>query len=204
MRMTIYTVAVVLSERNYAPIEGEALAISWCLEKAKNFLLGVPHFTLLTDHKPLESIFGGKLLSSISNPKLFKIKQKTLSYHFSIKHIAGKHNLVADTLSRYPVHNVTDEDVEFCEKMEIACISVATVRAENTSINLTELKEVSENDDAHKAVMYKVVNKDFASTKHEGNELVKLFYLVKDRLCVIDNMLMYSNDGGNLRLVIPR
>ena len=49
--------------------------------------------------------------------------------------------------------------------MEIACISVSTVRAEDTSINLTELKKVSENDDAYKAVMYKVVNKGFRTYK---------------------------------------
>ena len=66
------------SEVNYAAIEGEALAITWCFNKARNFLLGCPNFTLLTDHKPLVSIFSNQSLSSISNPRLFRLKQKTL------------------------------------------------------------------------------------------------------------------------------
>ena len=77
------------SEVNYAAIEGEALAITWCFNKARNFLLGCPNFTLLTDHKPLVSIFSSKSLSSISNPRLFRLKQNTLQYSFKIKHIVG-------------------------------------------------------------------------------------------------------------------
>ena len=55
------------AEKWYAPI-GEALAIAWCLHKARNFLLGYPKFTVVTDHKPLINIFSDKLLSSITNP----------------------------------------------------------------------------------------------------------------------------------------
>ena len=89
------------SEVNYAAIEGEALAITWCFNKARNFLLGCPNFTLLTDHKPLVSIFSSKSLSSISNPRLFRLKQKTLQYSFKIKHIVGKH-MYATCILHYP------------------------------------------------------------------------------------------------------
>ena len=43
------------AEKNYAPIEGGggALAVAWCLHKAKNILLGCQHFLVITDHKPL-------------------------------------------------------------------------------------------------------------------------------------------------------
>ena len=32
------------NEQEYAPIEGEALAVCWALKKARLFLLGCPHF----------------------------------------------------------------------------------------------------------------------------------------------------------------
>ena len=32
------------AEKNYVPIEGETLAVAWCLHKAKNILLGWQHF----------------------------------------------------------------------------------------------------------------------------------------------------------------
>ena len=112
------------SEKNYAPMEGEALAIAWCLQKACNYLLGVKHFMLLTDCKPLINIFSEKALSSILNPRLLRIKQKPLSYNFTIKHIVGKNNTFTDTLSRYPVNNEEDEDITFAAETEISCILV--------------------------------------------------------------------------------
>ena len=72
------------AEQRYAPVEGEALAIAWCFRKARNLLLGCPHFMVITDHKPLISIFSDKCLSSISNPRLMRMKQQTLQYSFSI------------------------------------------------------------------------------------------------------------------------
>ena len=46
------------AEAGYAPVEGEALAVAWCLRKARLFLLGCPNLTLVTDHKPLVKLFG--------------------------------------------------------------------------------------------------------------------------------------------------
>ena len=41
------------AESGYSAVEGEALAVVWCLTKAKLFLLGFPNLSLITDHRPL-------------------------------------------------------------------------------------------------------------------------------------------------------
>ena len=44
------------TERSYSQIEREALGCVWAVERLHNYLFGVK-FTLLTDNKPLSSMF---------------------------------------------------------------------------------------------------------------------------------------------------
>jgi len=47
------------AERNYSNIEREALALVLRVKKFRQYIYG-RHFSLVTDHKPLESLFNGK------------------------------------------------------------------------------------------------------------------------------------------------
>ena len=76
-------------ESIYAPIEGEALAVSWALKKCKIFLLGCPKFYIFVN---LIKILGNKSLAEIDNTRLFNFKEKTLGYYFDIKYIEGINN----------------------------------------------------------------------------------------------------------------
>ena len=58
------------AESRYKPIEGEALAIVYALNKARYFILGCDNLTVVTDHKPLLKIFGDRHLDDISNVRL--------------------------------------------------------------------------------------------------------------------------------------
>ena len=88
------------AEQNYAPIEGEAKAASWAVDKCKFFLLGLSNFILALDHRPLISIFSDKELGSIDNPRIRSQKVKLLPYRFTPLHIPGKLHVVPDTWSR--------------------------------------------------------------------------------------------------------
>jgi hypothetical protein len=44
------------AEHNYLQIEREALAIMWAIKRLHRYLYA-RHFTLCTDHRPLEMIF---------------------------------------------------------------------------------------------------------------------------------------------------
>ena len=42
------------AECRYTPIEGEAAAITWTLEKCCMFVMGCPNLIVVTDHEPLK------------------------------------------------------------------------------------------------------------------------------------------------------
>lgn len=90
------------TESNYAPIEGEALAVAWALEQTKFFTMGCNNLLVIVDHKPLTKIFGNRRLDEISNPRLFRLKRRTLMWKFDIEYQPGKLNSFSDAVSRNP------------------------------------------------------------------------------------------------------
>ena len=117
------------AERNYAPVEGEALIVSWCLKRAKMFLLGCQKFTIFMDHKLLISIFSDSSLEHIDNPRLFHLEEKTPQFTFDIKLLSWKKNSAADTSSRYLVSRPDSDDENFaCDvEMSTVMLSVASI-----------------------------------------------------------------------------
>jgi len=90
------------TEANYAPVEGEALAVAWALEQTKFFTMGCNNLRVIVDHKPLVKIFGDRRLDEIDNPRLFRLKRRTLMWRFEIEYRPGKLNYFADAVSRKP------------------------------------------------------------------------------------------------------
>ena len=90
------------SESRYSPPEGEALAVVYGLQQCRNFIMGSPYLIVAVDHKPLTKIFNHRALETIENPRLLRLKEKTLMYEFEIIHVPGKSNAAADAASRYP------------------------------------------------------------------------------------------------------
>ena len=89
------------AESRYHPIEGEACASAWGLDKCRMFVLGHPNLILAIDHKPLLAIFGpDQDLSEILNPRLLNFKLKTMAFRFKPIHIPGKAHVVPDAMSR--------------------------------------------------------------------------------------------------------
>jgi len=78
------------AEPNYSPTEGELLAVGDALKKTKYLTLGCPRFYVGTDHKPLLGIFASRDLDAIDNPRLVKLKEKTLGWIFTPVYIPGK------------------------------------------------------------------------------------------------------------------
>ena len=102
-------------------IELECLGISYALRKTDYYLRGQNNVTVLTDHKPLVGIFN-KPLQEVENPWLLRLREKLSAYIFQVEWMTGKHNLMANALSRAPYFPLDEED------KSVTMVNTAAVR----------------------------------------------------------------------------
>lgn len=82
------------NEANYCTRDQELLAVLYCIERARMYLYG-RHFTVKTDHLNLLWLYENDVQGRIA-----RWATKLFAYDFTIKHIRGKDNIVADGISR--------------------------------------------------------------------------------------------------------
>lgn len=87
------------TETRYSTIEKELLGVVWGVKKFRCYVYG-QHFTVFTDHKPLLGIHKMKDPSS----RLLRLYLKLAEYSITLEYRPGKHNTIADGLSRLPLN----------------------------------------------------------------------------------------------------
>ncbi|UYV65503.1 K02A2.6-like [Cordylochernes scorpioides] len=179
------------TEKRYAQIEKEALAITWACERFHDFLLG-KRFRIETDHKPLIPLFSTKELSSLT-PRLQHFRMRMMRFGFEIAHIPGKELLDADALSRQPL--LTTEGGED-ERPTSAHINAVLSSIIDKDEMLTKIFEAQQEDTTLKAVV-NYLEQGWPDKKKMSQALLSYWHF-KDELGVQNGLLMRS-----CRLVIP-
>ena len=120
------------AEQRYAPIEGECLAAAWAMAKCKYFLIGCESFVLAVDHKPLLGILSDRSLEEIENPRLQRLKEKTLRFKFTTCYVPGRLHKTADAASRGAVSAAEEgEALSLSTLWRLDCDEVDTVTVED-------------------------------------------------------------------------
>ena len=207
------------AESRYAPIEGEALALVEGLEKARFFVLGCPDLTVAVDHKPLLKIFGDQQMEKISNPRLLKLKEKSMRYDFKLIHVPGVKHVVADSLSRNPVscdpvnsisadgntlclsflaairdHSVAEVDVE----TELKVAAVKTLDSLGLNAVTWDTIKIATASDPMMHGLLELVEDGMNVLRHELVEEHKPYYQYRDKLYSVDGVILYGD-----RIVVP-
>ena len=93
------------AQSRYSAIEGECMTLYWAINKTDYFIFGCDKLFVGTDHKPLLAFFrkdDPKPLDHITNKRLRKYVAEIGEVRFTIFHIEGAKNYLADRGSRLP------------------------------------------------------------------------------------------------------
>ena len=112
---------LVKHEKNYTPFLVEMAAMIWAMEHFDTYLRG-QHFTVYSDHKPLETS-GKKHERTLS-----RIQEAFMKWDFEIKYKKGS-EMPADFLSRNVVEeiNITDESLAELQNKDNLCKDLKNV-----------------------------------------------------------------------------
>ena len=104
------------TEQKYSQIEKEAYALKFGVTKFRQYLCG-RRFTLVTDHRPLTTLFGSKgSLPVIAAARLERWAIVLSMFTYDIEYRPSEQHANADGLSRLPVDTrKTDEDEQALE-----------------------------------------------------------------------------------------
>jgi len=187
--------------KNYAPIEGETLAIAWALEDTKFFTMGCDDLVILTDHEPLTSILSDRALDEIANPRIFSLKQRTLLWRFKIFHIPGKLIPAPDATSRNPsVRQDDDEDGILAANDLLEEEIIASIRSDHDKIHAITWERVrsATNEDPYMHSLIDTITSGFPNDVSQLPPQLQPYWQYRDQLSVIDDVVMFGN-----RAVIP-
>ncbi|KAI4905796.1 hypothetical protein NFI96_024894, partial [Prochilodus magdalenae] len=184
--------ALTETEKRYAQIEKEALAITWACERFSDYLLGI-RFHVETDHKPLVPLLGSKSLDELP-PRIQRLRMRLMAFCYSISHVAGKKLATADVLSRAPLREREQPKQEEEIKLYVNMV-MSTLPA--TEKRLQEIRKCQEWDEILSQV------KRYCNEGWPDRSKINRAYLpyaqVEEELTVEDGLLLKG-----YRLVIPK
>lgn len=166
-------------ERRYCQTEKEALALVWAVEHFDIFLQG-KEFELVTDHKPLETIFGPK-----SKPcaRIERWVLRLQSYKYKVKYEPGKNN-IADSLSRLcKIQSPSEYRDNYVQNI--------VEQSKPAAVSLQEIIEYSRQDPEIQKIKKGIYNE-------EWDDLVKNYKIFQSELCFYGDILLRGT-----KIIIP-
>ena len=179
--------AMTETEKRYAQIEKETLAIVFSLNKFHQYVYG-RQITVESDHKPLSSI----VLKPVCNAprRLQGMLLNILPYDIAVVHKKGSEMYIADTLSRAYLPLGDNNEIEF-ERVNM--LDYLPIRKER----FAEIRAETEKDESLQLLKRLILN-GWPDEYDKIPIIVKAYCHTKDEFSVQDGLIFKSN-----RIVIP-
>ncbi|XP_052809638.1 uncharacterized protein K02A2.6-like [Mya arenaria] len=177
------------TERNYANIEREMLAIVFACQRFHQYIYG-RHVIVHSDHKPLSAIMKKPLHAA--PPRLQRTMLSLQKYDIDVRHVSGKNVPISDLLSRKPMSDSSEIkglDLHVhtvLSSMRYTDRSIENVRKETkTDLQMQALK--------------RTIVQGWPDSRSDCLELVHEFFNHRDELSVADDLIFRGQT-----LIIPK
>ena len=166
------------AEQRYSNIEREALAVVWSVLRLKQLLLG-RHFYLVTDHKPLVSIYGGSSIPKVVSNRLIRWSMLLQRFDFTIQHQPGSSITHADALTRLQL---------LSDNSETEDLVINNVADDISDAWKETIKQATASDELAQSVIQRVQTDNWTNLRFDE----KIFYRARNELSVKDGLLFKS------------
>ena len=177
------------TQKRYAQIEKELLAIQFGLERFHQYIYG-QSVMVETDHLPLLGIM--KKPIGDSSPRLQRMRLKCLYYDFQLVHRPGHELIIADTLSRA---QLTEQYIT--DNLEIEQVHALTELRIPTELQRHNIRTLTR-DDVTLQALITVLQTQWPPSKKLCHDSIKPFWNEKDNLMHYDGLVFKGQ-----QLVIP-
>ena len=172
------------AEQRYANIERELLAVVFGCERFHTYVYG-KHFTIESDHKPLEMIQQKPLTAA--PPRLQRMLLRLQTYDVKIRYLPGKEMMLADSLSRSPSKDSTAIDLD----LQIHHVQFTPQR-------LDQIRRETKQDAELKQLMETIVV-GWPEKRRDVPRQIQPYWPFRDELAVEDGLVLKGP-----RVIIPR
>ena len=185
--------ALTDTEKRYAQIEKELLAIVFAAKRFHQYVYGRP-VTVQSDHKPLEVIVRKPL--SKAPARLQGMLLQLQRYDLQVTYTPGKHMYIADTLSRATAsregENINENP---CDERVVYALEATDSLSEET---LSQLKKATAADSVLQAVCEKHKN-GWPMKKKSLDRKLHGYWSVKDNISIENDIVMVGD-----KIIIPQ
>ena len=147
------------AKRNFSVIELELACVEMAMRKLRMMTVANPNVEVKTDHQAIIGVLK-KPLDKIESRRLMKLAEKLHQYSFTISHVSGIRNLVADALSRNPVTKHEDDEID---TSNVLTINLITDLGGRPPMNIETLKSIAEKDVDYQLIHSAILNGVLAS-----------------------------------------
>ena len=181
-----------LTEYNYSNIEHELLGLFSAVIHFKHFTYGrLVH--VITDHKPLVSLFRKSLVDS--SPRLTRMLIQLLYYTLDVRYQSGAQMHLSDAISRLSTYNSNTGSIT--ENLDISVYIIEELTGFN-SLSVDKIRQHTSKDHTMQ-LLIQHINDGFPDSSIKCPETIHPYFSFRDELGICNGIIL----KGHNRIVIP-